>query len=113
MLEYDPRSSTPIQLTASLIVKIMSSPPEAEVAFHMNGPIPDDLKMPEHWTAKLLVKALLSDFEDSSTVILDSLELLHAEAFNMLVPGVPGGYELTPRGKVEAERLGGHAVVIR
>jgi hypothetical protein len=54
----------------------------------------------------MLVNALLGDWEISSKVIRDTLEMLHAEAFIMLVPGVPGGYELTPRGQVEAERLG-------
>ena len=106
MLEYDPRSSTLIQLTAKVILKIMYNPPEAEVAFHMGGPKPDDLRTPEHWTATFLVNALLGDWESSSRVIRDTLEMLHAEAFIMAVPGVPGGYELTPRGRVEAERLG-------
>ena len=106
MPNYDPRSSTLIQLTAPLILKIMYNPPEAEVAFQMTGSILDDLKMPEHWTAILLVNALLGEGEVSSTAICDTLEMLHAEAFIMLVSGVRGGYELTPRGRVEAERLG-------
>jgi hypothetical protein len=84
----------------------MYNPPETEDAFCMSGPIPDDLKMPEHWTFVLIMSALRRDCDVSSTVVRYTLEMLHAEAFIMVVPGVPGGYELTPRGRVEAEQLG-------
>ena len=110
MPEHDPESSMSIQSTAPEILKIMYNPPETKEAFFMGGPIPDDLIMPEHWTGLMLTNALRRDLRVSSTVMRDTLEMLHAEGFVMVVPGVPDAFVLTPRGRVEAERLGAHPV---
>jgi hypothetical protein len=106
MTKYDPESSMSVQSTAPEILKIMYNPPETKEAFYMGGPIPDDLILPEHWTGIVLMNALRRDRLVSSTVMRDTLEMLHAEGFIMVVPGVLDAFVLTPSGRVEAERLG-------
>jgi hypothetical protein len=81
--------------------------PEPQEAFHITtGPKPEDLKIPEHWTDVLLMNVLQRGCDVSFTVIRDALEMLHAESSIVDVPGVPGGYELTPRSRIEAGLLG-------
>jgi hypothetical protein len=106
MPKYDPKSSTPIQVTAREILKTMYNPPPVEEALHtIDTPVPDDLKMQPHWVAKRLAKAMHRGRDVSISLIDDALKMLQTESYIALYAGAPSGYELIEKGRKEAERL--------
>ena len=107
MPKFDSRSSTPIQLIANEILKIMFESRAPEESFHVPSPsMPDDLKIQPHWTAKSLFFELRSGRDVSFPEVGEALKMLHGENYITLLVGTPSGFELLERGRTEAKRLG-------
>ena len=107
MPKFDTRSSTPIQLIANEILKIMYESHAPEDYFHVTSPpIPDDVKIQPRWTAKTLYAELRNGKDISLYVVGEALKMLHGENYITLLVGTPSGFELLEKGRNEAERLG-------
>jgi hypothetical protein len=106
MPKFDSRSSTPIQLIANEILKIMHHSRGPLEGRHVIGaPMPDDLKIRLRWTAKWLFADLQSGQDVSLHMVGEALKMLHGENYITLRAGMHSGFELTEKGRTEAERL--------
>lgn len=107
MPKYDSSSSSPIQLIAADILKIMYESRAPEDYLHVtNPPMPDDVRIQPRWTAKTLFAELRSGREVSLDDVGEALKMLHRENYITLLVGTPSGFELLIKGRTEAERLG-------
>jgi len=107
MPKFDSRSSTPIQLIANEILKIMYESHAPREYFHVtNPPMPDDVKIQPRWTAKTLFAELRSGRNVSLPEVGEALKVLHGENYITLLVGTPSGFELLEKGLTEAKRLG-------
>jgi|SRR5579862_1799962 len=107
MPKFDSRSSTPIQLIANEILKIMHhSRGPLEGLQVIGAPMPDDLKIRPRWTAKWLFADLQSVQDVSLPDVGEALKMLHGERYITLLVGTPSGFELLEKGRLEARRLG-------
>jgi hypothetical protein len=101
--EYDPKSNAPKQLTSREILKIMYNPSPFKDAFRFGDPKPDALKVQPPWNAELLLYELNRGQVVSRTLVREAVKMLFRDSY---VKSVPGGNDLTEKGKREAERLG-------
>jgi hypothetical protein len=107
MPKYDLGSSTPIQLIANKILKIMYNSRGPLEGLHViSAPIRDDLKIRPRWTAKWLFAELQSGRDVSVPLVGEALKMLHGENYIDMRVAMPSGFELTEKGRTEAERLG-------
>jgi len=107
MPKLDTTSSTPMQLIANEILKIMFESPAPEEHFHVLIPsMPDDVKIQPHWTTNSIFGGLRNGQDISLTEIGEALKMLHEEDFITLQVGTPTGFELLEKGRTEAMRLG-------
>jgi|ERR1700733_5138911 len=107
MPKFDSRSSSPIPLIANEILKIMFGLRQPEEAFHVDGvPMHYDLKTRSRWTARRLLAELQSGQDVSLPEVGEALKRLHGENYIAMRVGSRTGFELTEKGRTEAERLG-------
>ena len=104
---FDSGLRTPIQLTANEILKIMyySRAPE-EVVLIYGSPMAGDLKIQPHWSAETLHAELRNGGDVSLYVVGEPLKMLHGENYITLLVGMPSGFDLLEKGRIEARRLG-------
>ena len=101
--EYDPKSNASKQLISKEILKIIYNPAPLEDAFHITGTKPDAPKVQPPWTVESLAEKLKHGQVDSLTRVREAVKMLYRDSY---VKSVPGGYDLTEKGKRESERLG-------
>ena len=101
--EYDPESVAPKQLISREILKIISNPRPLEDTLHFGSTKSDAPNVPPPWTVELLAEKLKHGQAVSLTLVREAVKMLYRDSY---VKSVPGGCDLTEKGKREAERLG-------